>query len=155
MDLDENWWKCILQTSRTFLNQNVWNQTVGKPKFRGQHVRVTPTNSADYSISSVKPPGTDGRTPPDHPGWTDGQEKVRKTLFPYFSSCEPPLTPFVKGYLLAGLFATSGYSEKLQGGFLDLFYLFFKQFSVYFRTNIQKQIPKNPFKRPLKPFKTL
>ena len=33
-------------------------------------------------------PGTDGRTPPDHPGRTDGQEKLGKTLFyfifPYF-----------------------------------------------------------------------
>ena len=31
--------------------------------------------------------------------------------------------------------------EKLQGGFFDLFDLFFRQFSVYFRTKIRKQIP--------------
>ena len=34
------WWKFFLQTSRSFLNQNCWNQTVGKPTFRGQHLGV-------------------------------------------------------------------------------------------------------------------
>ena len=31
-------WKVFLQASRTFLNQNVRDQTTGKPKFRGQKV---------------------------------------------------------------------------------------------------------------------
>ena len=44
----ENWGKFFLQSSRTFLNQNVWNQTVGKPKFRGQNFRVHPENFNDY-----------------------------------------------------------------------------------------------------------
>ena len=45
-------WKFLLQTSRTFLNQNVWDQTVGKPNFRDQHFRVNPNNSHDYEILS-------------------------------------------------------------------------------------------------------
>ena len=40
-----------------------------------------------------------------------------------------------------------GTREKLQGGFVDLFNLFFRQFSVYFRTKIRK---KNPVKSFLK-----
>ena len=48
-----------------------------------------------------------------------------------------------------------GTREKLQGGILEVFNLFFGQFSVYFRTNFRGKIRKNPFKRPLKPFKSL
>ena len=38
-------WKIVLQTSRTFLNQHFQDQTAGKPKIRGQHVRVNPKKS--------------------------------------------------------------------------------------------------------------
>ena len=41
-------WKFFLRTSRSFLNQNVLNQTVGQPKFRGQHFRVNPQSFNDY-----------------------------------------------------------------------------------------------------------
>ena len=37
---DESWWKWILQTSRTFLNQSFWNQTGGKPKKQNQLFRT-------------------------------------------------------------------------------------------------------------------
>ena len=50
------WWKFFLQTSRSFLNQNVWYQNVGKPKFRGQNCRVNPKNSNEYWMFSVFPP---------------------------------------------------------------------------------------------------
>ena len=53
MDLDENWWKLILQTSRTFLNQTNRDQTAGKPKFKGQKIQVNPENLNDYFHVSV------------------------------------------------------------------------------------------------------
>ena len=53
MDFGETWWKRILQTSRSFLNQNFQNQNRGKPKFKGQHFRVNPKNFNDYFRVSI------------------------------------------------------------------------------------------------------
>ena len=44
----------FLSASRSFLNQNFRNQTVGKPKFKGQHFRVNPKNFNDYFHFSGK-----------------------------------------------------------------------------------------------------
>ena len=41
-------WIVFLQASRTFLNQNVRNQTAGKPRLRGQNVRVNPKMLNEY-----------------------------------------------------------------------------------------------------------
>ena len=49
----ENWWRCILQTSRTFLNPKIRNQTTGKPKFKGQQFRVNPKIVNDYYFFTV------------------------------------------------------------------------------------------------------
>ena len=53
MDFDETWWKRILQTSRSFLNQNFRNQNGGKPKFKGQKFRDNPQNFNDSFHVSV------------------------------------------------------------------------------------------------------
>ena len=41
-------WKFFLYTSRSFLNQNVRDQTAGKPTFRGQTFRVNPKQFNEY-----------------------------------------------------------------------------------------------------------
>ena len=46
-------WKFFLQDSRTFLNQNVRNQTAGNPKFRGQKNRVNPNKFDAYYLFSL------------------------------------------------------------------------------------------------------
>ena len=53
MDFGQNWWKQILQTSRSFLSQNFRNQNGGKPKFKDQKCRVNPKKFNDYFHVSV------------------------------------------------------------------------------------------------------
>ena len=44
----------FLSASRSFLDQNFRNQTVGKPKFKGQNFRVNPKKSNEYYLFNVK-----------------------------------------------------------------------------------------------------
>ena len=69
MDLDENWWKCILQASRTFLNQKNPDQTVGKQRFKGHCSGFFPEMFRKFS----------GIFP----------EKFRKNSFQYIPSEQP------------------------------------------------------------------
>ena len=47
-------WKFVVQTSRTFLNQNFRDQTGGKTQFKGRHFRVNPKKINEYSNVSVR-----------------------------------------------------------------------------------------------------